>query len=230
MTIKTFAKVLAFTAAAEQLSWSMGYPRLLLMSGGECTDHPEFLTLLGMVEQAGMVPMILTHGGWLTDKAMTSEVLRPGRKLLVQVTHDPRFYPGAPPARVDDPRVCYIEQLSALLPIGRGKRETQAKKGLRTLSAPGSFNLRSAVRATGSFEAGLAMIRMRAVAGKAGHCTPSISHTGEVVVGESRACMRVGTVDSTMQEITDGILRMGSCNRCGLEDNLNSAQRAAVGI
>lgn len=70
--------------------------------------------------------------------------------------------------------------LTALLPLGRLTR----KKGPHALpvkGAPSSFNFRSLVRSLGSIEFAVRELRRRAIAGRSGHCSPSICEDGRVV-------------------------------------------------
>jgi hypothetical protein len=50
-------------------------------------------------------------------------------------------------------------------------------------------------------------------------CTPSIDVHGNVLAGESRFCHKIGTVESSEEELLENLLTM-ECNKCGLEDNL----------
>ena len=229
MAVETFRAALECTRRTEVLAWEVGY-RLVLLSGGECTEHPQFLDLLAMAEEAAYTPVLITNGMWLNDPYLAGHILRPGRELLVQVTNDPRFYPKAPPRVTRDPRIVNTFELTALMPLGRAQRLGDTG-GLPTLRAPGSFNLRSLVRRTGDIRSALLLLRARALAGASGgHCAPSISYDGSFMAGETRLCARVGTVDSSCEELTEGILGMGSCNHCGLESRLSREHREAIGL
>ena len=200
----------------------------MLLSGGECSEHPEFLKFIELVEQAKMLPLLITNGMWLSDEKLRATVLRPGRNISVQVTNDARFYPTTP-VRVNDPRLVYVDSLTLLLPLGRLARK-KGERALPTRKAPTSFNLRSATRALGSFAAAVCMLRERAASGLSGHCVPSISDDGSVMAGETRNCWKLGTVDSTDAALTQAVLDMGACNRCGLESNLTRDQKIAIGL
>lgn len=232
MADDTFEAALTFTARAEQGAIRAGVVPNVLLSGGECTDHPRLEAYVERVLRQGWRPFLLTHGAWLADPERRRSLLRPSwSRLLVQVTHDPRFYPGEAPARVDDQRVIYVDRLTRLLPIGRARRTSvSAPWAEQPYRAPSSFNLRSITRATGSFFGAVSMLRLRSAAGAMnGQCTPSINFRGEVGVGESLECFVVGTVTSTDAELTRETLAM-QCNHCGLEDNLSPAHRAAIGL
>jgi len=93
---------------------------------------------------------------------------------------------------------------------------------------PTSFNFRSLVRATGSIEQAVFHLRLRAMAGKAGHCSPSITSDGRFVAGETSECFKIGTVDSSNVELTKAAYEM-RCNKCGLVDNLTQEEKRAIG-
>lgn len=228
MTEDVFQRALQFTQRIEATAWRQGAPPLVLLSGGECTEHPDIVKFIELVERAHMVPLLITNGMWLADDTLRKAILTPTRKMMVQVTNDARYYPSKPP-RVQDPRITYVDSLTLLLPLGRLARK-KGERALPTRKSPSSFNLRSVTRALGSFAAAVSMLRLRAAVGHAGHCIPSIADDGSVMAGESRNCWKLGTVDNTDAEITQAVLNMGACNRCGLEDNLTHEQKAAIGL
>lgn len=229
MTMETFDKALDLTARVERLAWKMGANPLILLSGGECTEHPEIVAMVEKVERRGWMPMLISNGYWLADKVLVEALLPPGRAIFVQVTHDPRFYPKAPPPKTSDPRVGFVAALTALLPLGRAKhKEGIATRGVPLKNAPSSFNLRSITRGTQSIEKAIAMLRLRAAMGNSGNCIPSISFEGNVIAGETRSCFKIGTVDSSNAELTEALIAM-RCNECGLVDNLTREQKMAIG-
>jgi hypothetical protein len=59
-------------------------------------------------------------------------------------------------------------------------------------------------------------------------CTPSVVEDGSVVAGESCFCHRVGTVESSNDELTNNIIRM-KCDVCGLTENLDLKFKQAIG-
>jgi hypothetical protein len=227
MSLETFDKALDFSERIEGLAWRAGY-RLILMSGGECTENPHFLEMLDRVEKRGLVPAIITNGLWLNDPVLRGEILRPGRLVRVQVTYDSRFYVTLPP-RIEDDRVFYVDSLTHTIPVGRfkGKRHPD----LPERQYPASFNLRSLTRSLSDVRQAILQIRLRAMVGSmSGHCAPSISHDGAFVAGENRTCFQIGTVDSSPEEVTRAVLDMRSCDRCTLERNLSQEHRRAIGL
>jgi hypothetical protein len=167
--------------------------------------------------------MLLTNGLWLADEQRKTDIL--SRKVFVQVTNDPRFYPKQPP-RIEHPGVAYADALSVMIPLGRFKGQKHAE--VRSLKAPACFNLRSATRSTGDVRNAVAILRTRSTSGIGGLCTPSITPDGTVVAGESRFCHKIGTVDSTPEEITQALTSM-RCSQCGLLNSLSQEHKRAIG-
>ena len=232
MSWDVFLRALELTKRVERLAWSRGCPPIVLLSGGECTEHPDIVKLIAEVYRQGLFVVLITNGMWLNNPELRASILRPEwPNLQVQVTYDARFYPSPAPPDHDDPRLGYVPALSRLVTLGRAARKKNFDaQGLPPLAAPGSFNLRSATRNLGSFEEGVAVLRQRAAQGKSGHCSPSISNNGDFVVGETNFCWKIGTVDSTNDELTKNVLAMGECDRCGLEKGLSQPHRRALGL
>lgn len=227
MTEETFLKALDLTRCLEEEAMSVGCPPRILLSGGECTEHPDFVRFLEIVVAQGFLPILITNGMFLADPDLRDAILRPEWPFLfVQVTNDPRFYPTAPP-QWDDPRVIYIPTLTAMIQLGRFKGKTSE---VRSMSAPQSFNLRSLTRSFKDVRKAICVLRQRAMIGKSGNCSPNISDDGSLHAGETRNCWKIGNVDSTPKQITEALLTMGSCNRCGLETNLPLEHKRAIGL
>lgn len=231
MTRETFTRALNLTARLEEFAWDDGCWPIILLSGGECTEHPDIVGLIEEVWRRGWTAFLISNGMWLGNPALRSQILdhpqRTPRNLFIQITNDARFYPTAPP-RWSDPAIGYVESLSLLLPLGRAKVERA--QGLPVRRGPTSFNFRSATISLGDVRWAIKELRKRAAMGLSGHCTPSITSTGALVAGESGLCMQVGDVFSTPTEVTRAVISMGSCNRCGLETDLPQELRVAIGL
>jgi hypothetical protein len=229
MTRETFSAALALTERLEGVAWSRGVPKLLLLSGGEATEHPDVLWFLETARSRGYKVILITNGMWLDDPELRAKILRSDwPDLMVQVTNDPRFYPKAPKAvPTDDPRVVFVPSLTVLVTLGRLKR-TRLPPSPPVRRAPTSFNVRSLTRSLGDVREALFMLRARAAMGMSGHCAPSISSDGTIVAGETSNCFPVGNVHSTAAEVTRAIVGM-RCNRCGLVGNLSQQEKLAIG-
>ena len=231
MTRETFLAALALTERLEGEAWRKGIPRRLLISGGEATEHPDVEWFLETA-LADHEVILITNGMWLDDPVLRASILRPAwKRLLVQVTNDPRFYPKQPMAiPTEDARVVFVPKLSVLVPLGRMKpaRAHGGKDGVPVRKGPTSFNLRSITRATGDVRVALTMLRARAAIGLSGNCSPSISSDGTLVAGETSNCFPIGDVHSTVEQVTRALVAM-QCNKCGLVDNLTQEQKLAIG-
>ncbi len=229
MSRETFLAALGLTERLEGVAWSRGIPRLLLLSGGEATEHPDILWFLETARAADHKVILITNGMWLDNPELRAQILRPDwPDLMIQVTNDPRFYPRAPKAvPTDDPRVVFVPALTLLVTLGRLKR-SRLPAAPPVRQAPTSFNVRSLTRSLGDVREALVMLRARAAMGMSGHCAPSISSDGTIVAGETSNCFPIGNVHSTAEDVTRAIVTM-ECNKCGLVDNLTQEQKLAIG-
>lgn len=229
MTRETFGQALEATLRIEAQWLAMGMPLTLMLSGGECTEHPDVVDFVQAALGTGALVVLLSNGMFLANDELRESLLRPEwKRVLFQVTHDPRFYPTAPP-EWKDPRITYIPALTGLITLGRAARSKKAlHQGVPVKGAPSSFNLRSVTRSLGSIEAAVAQIRLHAVRGKNGWCTPAISADGDITAGETNACFVIGNVHSSTRELTRALINM-QCNRCGLVTNLTQQQKRAIG-
>ncbi len=205
MSLDTFRQVLEFSR--------LDLP-VLLISGGEPTEHPQLVQMLKMAKFAGYTTALLSNGEFFSKKPKLAKRIKP-LVHAVQVTNDPRFYPR----RVKLPKSQACETLRIVAPFGRAR-----KAGLDcTRMSPYCFNLRSATRYYGTVYAAIACLR-----GKSKMCSPSVNTDGTVVAGEAPECTSIGTVQSTPEALTDALVNL-TCNHCGLMDSLAPEQREAVG-
>lgn len=227
MSWETFLQALALTESLESRAWASGCPAIVLLSGGECTEHPELVRFVQAALRRGFRPVLLTNGLRLADEKLQRALLE-SERVLVQVTCDTRFYRQMP-TKIAHPRVEYCAQITRITPLGRAAASNFDAKGVAATRAPLCFNFRSAVRHWTSIERAIETLRRQYVLGRGyGQCTPSIAPNGDVCAGESRFCHRIGTVRSSPAELTRKTLEI-RCNRCGLVDKLGPDHRQAIG-
>ena len=209
MEVNMFAKV---------LDWINRHNFLMIfISGGEPTDHPNFFEMAEMAKQSGLLPAILSNGMFLEDVEKRDKILSLG--ITVQITNDDRFYPKRIP-KFEHPLLTYEHHIRMVTPLGRAKTNDLPTDR----ASPLCFNLRSITRSFRNFSRSVLYLRLSEKM-----CTPSINVDGSISAGETSLCHRIGTVDSTDEEIVQNILAM-KCNRCGLENNLSPLHKAAIGI
>lgn len=193
---------------------------VLMLSGGEPSEHPELIRFLDMAATAGFKCAFLTNGMYLFEKPELARAIAE-RVFAVQVTNDVRYYPKRLPGPLPDGMTC--DTLRVLSPFGRARRAIARGKLKCTQHAPPCFNLRSATRHFGSVELALAALRTR---GRM--CIPSINVDGIVVAGEAPSCAPLGTVGTSAQGITRALLSL-RCGKCGLVEGLSAEHKRAIG-
>lgn len=228
MDTQIFADVLDCANRLESIAMEQFGYRMLLLSGGECTEHPDLVTMIEMAFAQGWFVYLLTNGMWLGQEGMRDRILRPDwPNMMIQVTNDPRFYPKRPPMQsIADPRIVWVDSLSLLTPLGRFKGKKHEELPMR--QAPTCFNLRSFARETRDITVAIALLRGRAMQSYAGHCIPSIDINGTVRAGETNKCHAIGTIHSTQEEMTEALVSM-RCDECGLVNNLTQVHKRAIG-
>lgn len=204
-----------FRTALEFISGVEG--GIVMISGGEPIDHPEFFKFVEIAKQERFMVLVMSNGMFLENEELRERVL--ALNVQLQITNDERFYPK----RIFEYKhknISWESELRMLSPFGRA-----IKNGIHTSrQSPLCFNLRSVLRSTRSLPDAIRFLRMK---GK--FCTPSINIDGSISAGESNSCYRVGFVGEPIAKIANGIMSM-KCNYCGLEDGLEDKYREAIGL
>lgn len=208
MALDTFEKIIDLIDRRQLM--------LLMISGGEPLEHPQFFEMVKLAERVP-VKVILSNGMFLADEDIRDRVL--ALDIPIQVTNDARFYPQRVPI-IQHPNLGYEENIRTITTLGRAK--TNDIKTNRI--APMCFNLRSIVRKFNCFWPSVMQLRSMNKM-----CIPSINVDGSIVVGESSCCYKIGTIESTDQELTQNLLSM-ECNQCGMEDGLSPMHLHAIGV
>jgi len=211
MSDENFAKALQFTEKFDL--------PIAMISGGEPTDHPRFIYFMEQLKQTELIPVVLSNGMFLEDKNFTEQVLNLG--IPLQITNDTRFYPKDIP-KIKHPLLTYTYNIREITPLGRAKGKIPASQ-----KAPGCFNIRSMTHFFQENHGSLhdVICGLRAYQK---FCTPSINVDGSISAGETNQCFRIGNLDSSPKELLDGLMKV-QCNKCGLEDNLSSDHKRAIG-
>ena len=207
MSLETFKKALDFIERV------YSGQRIILVSGGEPTDHPQIQQFLNELKDWNAV--LLSNGLFWSDLKTREMIL--ASNVLIQVYNDPKYYP-LKVEPIDHPRVLFADKINLLSPIGRARNLSE----IAGRTSPLCFNFRSFCKTLRDFQKAVMLLRTK---GKI--CSPSIDVHGNVVTGESRFCYKIGTVDSSFDELLQNTLNM-SCNKCGLEDNLPAVYKNAI--
>jgi len=208
---------------ALHLAWHLDDP-IIILSGGEPAEHPD---IVRFIELATIIPfntlnpvfkvIVLSNGKITANEKTLRQIL--GYGADIQVTHDKRFYPREYPKVDWSPQISYESTLRVVSPFGRAvtnKLETNRR-------APHCFNIRSATKNIRDLPKALEMLRAK------GHfCCPSIDYDGTVRMGETPFCAEIGTVDSSVLQLTRAMCST-RCQRCGLVNNLQGYEKEAIG-
>ena len=205
MSLDVFQKTLAF------MYNTYGGIKIIMVSGGEPTEHPEIQKILELLK--GWNVILLSNGLFWENQELRDMIL--AHDVMIQVYNDSRYYPRRVEP-IHHSKVLYADKINLLTPFGRAR-------GMRSdRMSPLCFNLRSLCRVLRDFPEAVMNLRMN---GKM--CSPSIDIHGNVIAGECRSCHKIGTVESSPEEILQNVLSM-TCNRCGLEDNLSEFHLGAI--
>lgn len=193
-------------------------PKVLLVSGGEPLEHPDFFHIMDkLLERFSGKQIVLTSNGmFLDNKELRDRVLKLG--VLVQITNDPRYYPKRINMNIKHPSITYATRIESLYPQGRAihKKPINCK-------APKCFNLRSIARSRSNM---VDVIECMEELFK--FCTPMIGATGHIYPGESKTCKNIGNVYDSLQQIHTNLIAF-RCNDCKMFNNIPVGHRKHVG-
>lgn len=192
---------------AIQFSLERAYPLPIMLSGGEPTEHPDFLHFVDyaieQVQKKGGTLMVMSNGDWLSQNTSFLKDISMRRlpRFSIQVVIDDRYYPKHVNTNVlrnyDCVRLC--QDVQHIYPQGRAlvnKLPYDAK-------ASKCFNARAVVKQLDFVSYQDLVLRYSLPYQK--YCSPNIDMHGNIRVGE----------------IIDDI-RNFSCHRCGfLNDKLD---------
>lgn len=211
MTHATYMRALRFAQACAA--------PVVLLGGGEPTEHPDFCRFLELAHGVLPVVVVTSNGDFVDKPDVVAQLAR--FETYVQVTNDPRYYPRAFQRDLFEGRglqLYFADTLQTIFPCRRVREH-----GIEpTKRYPGCVNLRNAVRQYG-LQNGLMGL---AFSGK--QCPPSVDVDGTVHAGETDTCHVLGKVDDPLEVVEHRLATM-RCNNCGLRDNLKPEHLALIG-
>lgn len=219
----TFEAALGFARALRE--------PLVLLSGGEPTNHPELELFVAMAKRAAPETVIASNGMFALEERRRREVFALlSDEVTLQVTCDPRYYKrnlGLVQHIFEAP---HVEFRGGIDVLQRCRRSDEARL-VPTKRRPSCANLRMGVRQVGSLPGALAMVRfelMRRGSAVALVCTPSVDVDGTIRAGETDTCAAVGNVVLDDMARIEQYLLEADCDRCGTSVNLTAQQHALM--
>lgn len=208
--------------------------RVLIISGGEPTDNPEFELMLDHLAMAytGKV-VITTHGYYMmTDPDKAHHLFKKYSNFHWQITNDERYYPK----KLDPTLVKGFEKLyphlmmcweigGHIFPQGRAVKYMKIDAKKSKCMGPRCFNLRSISNhmSVNSLNQAVAMLES---GGK--FCTPAIRPNGSIGMGEGDECPSIGHVLHNQAQIFTSIIG-SQCNDCKMLNSLTPLHWNAIG-
>jgi organic radical activating enzyme len=210
--------------------------RVVLIGGGEPTEHPQFFDVLDWVFERlstnaygdKTLFMLATNGTFVnrTDaKEFIDRLL--GYGLKIQITADPRFYD----IELDKTMLDYVlksgdatveTNVRLLAQMGRALDHPMPEMPSRM--SPFCFNARSMSRRNG-YDFTTILHNFENLMYK--WCSVCIDPLGAIRIAESLECPTIGTVFNSMQEI-DRTLKEFDCTACVHAKRLDPAMKAAI--
>lgn len=199
MSIETLGSVLTWLREHD-------IQEMIMITGGEPLEHPEILQILKTINQEFPGLIVLTTNGYhMTDPI--AKFLRKKTRFIVQVTNDKRYYRPYTKEEAKRLKPYKTESVQGLYPQGRALVNFPDSEW--TTIAPKCINSRLLVKQGCTDPSSL--IKTLMSVGK--FCTPVITPSGEIKIGESRLCPAVGSIFSEDSELIENIKNF-SCQGC----------------
>lgn len=215
--------------AAVRFAKDMGLSRFCV-SGGEPTEHPEFFKRFEYMleELPGCSIALMTNGRFLKDSKFVRELAGLSAKypFFVQVSALKHLYPHRQEtihlfkknrSRFPLGSIEIIEEITALIDLGRAKGKDWSRLGpLYKRVAPMCFNVFSVAHSNvvKDLKGVVSYIDQHTKM----HCTPLISYTGDLYVGETTSCVTLGNIlFDGYGQMYDILRSKKPCGLCGID-------------
>lgn len=203
-------------------------PAMILISGGEPTQHPYFIHVLDRILEVArddIKIMLISNGYFLENEELKREIYK--RPIILQVSNDSRYYPKRINVTNEDcERINYIDRIQDLYPLGKANN-SDLKNNIGSFTGPKCYNVRVLAKKSVS--------NMRELVNKMERqmfkfCYMSIDFDGTVRGGESDYCYSLGNVADGASTVFKNLKNMhiDDCKACGLIDKMNPIYKAQL--
>lgn len=212
-------------------------PLVISITGGEFTTHPDFFNMI--VKFAEALPYVaitlLSNGSFYGDFNKTIDVL----KLLeqyhniayLQIRTDSAYYPNydkimglKKKLEALNPKIKVYDGSIDLLPFGRAIKNHP--ESLDSKRKPPCSNPHLIAKQMPEFGLPDFVKYLQAITRTL--CKPLIMSNGDIHIGETQTCTKLGTVDDDPQVILDSIKNSVPCDKCGLVKNYTEQERNII--
>jgi len=206
--------------------------KVLLLSGGEPTDNPNFIKFLNFatLNFSGIITVI-SHGAYIEDKELCDKYFGDFPKVQYQITNDKRYYPkrlnriraGNVERKYKNVMFCW-EIGGEIFPQGRARKHMKITEINAKVLGPRCFNLRSFIHHPMIPDISHAIQQLE----KAGKfCTPSVNINGSIAMGESNQCQETMNIKDSIFDLTEKV-KNSNCNDCGMLSKLSETHHRAI--
>lgn len=216
----THMKNIIFKDSIEKIkSWN---PMVLLISGGEPTDHPDFIDIVNYTKDKlkGTKIMIISNGLFTLENIRVDEYKK--LNVLFQITHDKKYY-NKDIKIINDDNFIYCDTIpSELYNIGRARNLDR-----KFTNKPKCVNFRTFITSGLSFKDTIKSSELRIKL-----CNPVIHPSGDITIGETNSCYVVGNIYDDDRTIERNIKNFEhwKCNKCNGFDNLSNEDKKNLEI
>lgn len=219
MSFDTFKEVIAF----QQQYGTM----FCILSGGEPTEHPEFENFLiyAIDTLPYCIVTVTTNGVWMQDNYDFVKHVweKYDKHVMFQVTSVPEYYPELIDTTLPVfklPNVIVCDKIEAMYPQGRALTNNLPWKS----NGSKCVNIRLMAHQVG-FRGLRGMLNVMAAHGF--FCTPHITISGDIKLGESDLCPAASNIYKEEHEIIDDILNF-RCHQCDFINKKLAPQVQAI--
>jgi hypothetical protein len=194
-------------------------PIPVLITGGEVTLHPRWLEFSKkLVKETNSVFMVLSNGSWVEDEEIQNgvrELLDLKKVIGMQVTSFEKYYPNYQRmVRLQDKlkevhsKIGLVlgEKSHCLTPLGRAAGMKPEGKQFS-----GCSNFLLVCRQVDTwYSAHWELAKAQKL------CVPVIDTHGDIRIGETQHCTKIGDVDDSNHDLFNRALKLEPCGKCGL--------------
>jgi hypothetical protein len=205
--------------------------KMINVSGGEPTEHPDFWDIFSLILRRGKKRFIVlaTNGSWLKRPGFVQKLthLQKQYPFAIQVTAIKGLYQDVQRTqtlfmanrRRFGMAVEIITQITCIDQLGRAQGKDWSHLGksivggvLHKRRAPNCFNVLSAARGSATLQQLVGLLEI----GLANFCKPMVDWRGDIHIGECPECTTIGHVADSFENILSALQAAEPCGACGV--------------
>jgi hypothetical protein len=212
-------------------------PQVILISGGEFTEHPQFYNFIEQILEfvknwkIEIHLLLLSNGEFILDEIKTDQIkqlLQLPQIELLQITYDERFYTNAAAIKPHFAEILQLNRKVSISPVpglltNLGRAVINHPHLIEPNQKPNCVNLYLMPRQ--HLPSLRSVIHFLETQTLFNYCKPLVDPLGNLHAGESTNCQIIGTVWDTAESIYNTLLHSRCCNKCGNYDHIQAIAR-----